>query len=475
VVLVVALLVVGAVITALTVDRAEPAPTPKAVHDVEWPDDIAPIARSVELIRGLRFKHAVPVRYVHASTFSLPASALDDRTRAALDTFLQPFVDFGLVNGQTDLATLLGAVAESPAGAYSPRSGVIRIYEPAGTTFARTVLAHELTHALENQNFPEKDRPSPVTPSEVLAEKGVVEGSATFVEQRYIAEWTLPFARVAHQRSFNFSADATTRNWEWFTALGVAPYVLGPAYIDATLARGDLTWNKIVSLSPSGDVVILDPLVAPSSLWQATSPRRTASVPEPTALEVFLILASRIDTADALTAVTHSSGATLSTYDRDGRRCVDLSFVTATPNDPAVVGALDRWVAAAGPANASRAAVPSPFDSVVVPARTPGGRAIVSLLKPGGPILTSCRGVSVVPFGSFTVPLLQLAGRSTAVARSLRQGLEPSVTECIAHAVLADEQYRVALQQAVVSGPSAVGDAPARAYRRAQAACGSTA
>jgi hypothetical protein len=99
----------------------------------------------------------------------------------------------------------------------------------------------------------------------------------------------------------------------------------------------------------------------------------------------------------------------------------------------------------------------------------------VSLLKPGGPILTSCRGVSVVPFGSFTLPLLQLAGRNAAVARSLRQGLEPSVTECIAHAVLADEQYRAALQQAVVSGPSAVGDAPARAYRRATATCVSTA
>jgi len=71
--------------------------------------------------------------------------------------------------------------------------------------------------------------------------------------------------------------------------------------------------------------------------------------------------------------------------------------------------------------------------------------------------------------------LLQLAGRNAAIARSLRHGLDPTTTACIAHAMLADEEYRAALQHALFSQPSAVDDAPAGAYRRAKATCGSTA
>jgi hypothetical protein len=460
VVLLVALIVVGAVVTAVTVDRGEPVRAAKTMPDVEWPDDIAPIARSVEVIRGLRFKRAVPVRYVHAGSTTVPAGALDDRARARIEALLQPFVALGLVNGQVDLATLVGAAFGSPAGVYSFRSRVIRIYEPAGSTFARIVLAHELTHALEDQHFPEKDRPSPQTPSQGLAEQAIVEGSATYVEQRYVAQWTLPYARVSQRPLADLSDGAGERTWEWFAALGEAPYVLGPTYIDATLARGDLTWNKMVATARPSDIVIVDPLAQGES-WRATSPP-TESVDEPTALEVFLILASRIGAAEAFDVVRHSSGATFSTYERDGRRCVDLSFVTGTPNDPVVVHGLDRWIAAAGPANASRSSLPSGFTRVL-------------LLKAGAPILTSCRGVSVVPFGSFTVPLLQLAGRNAAIARSLRHGLDPTTTACIAHAMLADEEYRAALQHALFSQPSAVDDAPAGAYRRAKATCGSTA
>jgi hypothetical protein len=440
----------GAVVTSLTVDRA--ASAPRTAPGVEWRDDIAPIAQSVESIRGLRFQHTVPVRYVHAQTDVPSDVTVSARTRAALAQAIEPFVAFGLVNGQNDVAMLAGSGLQAAAGVYSSRVHTIRIYVPAQTVFGREVLAHELTHALEDQHFPQKDRPSSRSPSQAFAQLAVIEGSASLVEQRYAATQRglsfLPDARSA----VGSDAEDFARNWEWLAVVGGAQYVLGPWYIDATLARGEVSWDRLVSYPPLSDVVIVDPLATPGTLWQSTSSNSTSnpsSFRAPSALEVFLLFAGRVGPAAALDVVTHSSGATVTMYERDGRPCGDLVLGSATPDDPALAGTLDRWIAAAGPANASRSVVP----------------------RPAAAVLTSCRGVSVVPFGSFAVPLAQLAGRNAAIAGALRRGVDSTAAACIGRAVLADERYRSQLQHAIDARRSPPGDARTRAARRAAEEC----
>jgi len=472
IVLLIAIVVVGIVATSVTVARADPSPGEKSVRVVQWPEAIAPIAHRVELIRGLRFRHSVPVRHVHVQRGT--TVPVDARTRATFETALQPLVALGLVSGDNDVASLVSTMYESPAGVYSPESKVIRIFVPTGAAFGHAVLAHELTHALEDQHFRQGDRPTPRTASQAIADRAVVEGSASLVERWYVHEqWKAPFQREAPSGAVDLGTSTPLRQWEWFAALGTAPYALGLEYVDATLARGDLPWGRIVAYPPSSDVVVVDPLVSPGSLWQATSPIPSALVREPAALEVFLVLASRVDPADALEAVVHSAGAMLTTYERDGRPCADLTLLTRTPDDPAVNATLDEWIASAGAANASRSSVANFGSRVLEPARTPTGAPTVLLVKVGAPVLTSCRGVSAAPFGSFVVPLAQLVGRNAAIARALRHGLDDTTTACVAQAVFTDPQVRDDLRRALGSQPTISANHPRRVYRRAVAGCAS--
>ena len=463
--------VVGAFVASLTVDRGAAAVPAKSRHEVHWPDDLALIAHRVEAIRGLKFRHAVRVRYLHMPTSAASPSALSDRARAALTTVLEPYVAFGLVNGQNDVATLTDGGSESIAGLYSTESHRIRVFVRPHTPFATEVVAHELTHALEDQHFPERTRPELRSVSQASAEKAVVEGSASLVEHRYVARYpslsVLPGARPA----VGSGAETFVRNWEFFAVQSGAAYSLGPAYVDATLARGDVTWDKLVAFPPLSDAAIVDPL-APGSVWQATSPPSTL-VPELTAIDVFLLLASRVEPAAALDAVTHSSGATFSGYERDGRRCADLALVSKVPNDPVVIRTLDQWVAAAGPANASRSEVPIGRSLVLTPSTgRPGSGPTTLLVKPGSPLLTSCAGVSVAPFGSFAIPGWQLAARNAVIADALRHGIDESAAACIGRAVLTDARYRSSLQRSLDDFSEPSDEARARVARRAAKACG---
>jgi len=449
------LVVVGAVVASVVVDRA--APVPRPTPEIEWPAAIAPIAHRVEQIRGLRFRRAVPVRYVRNPPMSSPT--LDLRARASIQAAIEPAVVFGLVDGRNDVASLVAVGPDAVAGVYLPRSRAIRIFVPERTDFARAVLAHELTHALEDQHFPANDRAERRSLTELHAQTAVVEGSAMLVERRYEeGEWTGPaWTGTGRGTAAGAAADHLTR-WEWFTSNVQAPYVLGPAYIEAAIAQGDRTWDEIVAAPPLSDVVIVDPLANPGSVWGPPVPvpetgARAAPVPPPTALEVFLLLASRVGAAAALDVVGQSSGATMTTFDRDGRRCGVLALATTTPDSPALVATLDQWVAAAGAEHAARTVVPR------------------ATARPGAAVLTSCRGATVVAPRSVIVPLAQLGARNEAIGRALRSDVDPAALPCIARAVLDDADYRHAADGTLAANRSVPPRTRAQAYRRAARGC----
>ena len=93
----------------------------------------------------------------------------------------------GLIEPDVDLRTISASVfGEGVAGYYDPRSKRLRIV--SGTTpdaLSEMVLAHELTHALEDQRFGlglvegESD-------DAALARLALVEGSAMLVMQQYL-------------------------------------------------------------------------------------------------------------------------------------------------------------------------------------------------------------------------------------------------------------------------------------------------
>lgn len=155
---------------------------------------VGDVAEDLEAIRELRFRE-------RPEPVFLPPEALRDRVRdrvgeelpaEAAATEARRLAALGALPPGTDLRALtLRAVGEQVAGFYDPDRSelVVRAGSPGGLDgSARTILAHELDHALTDQvlDLPvDAGRPPPGTEDAALARLALVEGDATLAMQVY--------------------------------------------------------------------------------------------------------------------------------------------------------------------------------------------------------------------------------------------------------------------------------------------------
>src|SRR6478609_3187904 len=121
------------------------------------PADVPTIAARVETLRGLRFtsrpvpQNVTPAQARREGLEDLDRSYPEARRRADEEVLKL----LGLIEPGVDLRSISASVfGEGVAGYYDPRSKRLRIV--SGTTpdaLSEMVLAHELTHALEDQRF----------------------------------------------------------------------------------------------------------------------------------------------------------------------------------------------------------------------------------------------------------------------------------------------------------------------------------
>ncbi|HYV15345.1 MAG TPA: hypothetical protein VE972_04945 [Conexibacter sp.] len=151
---------------------------------------IAKIERRVERLRGLRFLHPVPVAVVSPAVARRQGLADFERSfrpgrQAALE---EAFKLLGFLGPRDDLRQITSAIyGEQVAGYYDPRRGRLTLVQGAGVD--DLTLAHELTHALEDQHFdlehvgddPDEDVSS--------AQQALAEGTATAVQVLYLRRY----------------------------------------------------------------------------------------------------------------------------------------------------------------------------------------------------------------------------------------------------------------------------------------------
>jgi hypothetical protein len=133
----------------------EPAGGPSAEQVMERVEDVA---RGVERVRGLEFERLPRVRLVSAEEAGRASvTELDRQVPPARQRVAERLlVMLGLVPRGTRLREVVGtALREEVAGYYIPRSGTLALVREAGLEgfVAEVTLAHELTHALEDQRF----------------------------------------------------------------------------------------------------------------------------------------------------------------------------------------------------------------------------------------------------------------------------------------------------------------------------------
>lgn len=169
---------------------AAPPPAPDALAEVRA--QVATLSARVEALRGLRFKRPVAVQIVSPEQarayFVERAAKVWPPEQVALDQSV--YAQLGLVPDGTDLMKVfLDLLEEQARGYYDPGAGTLFLVEGMQSRALTVVMAHELTHALDDQHFDLEALGQRATDDDrSTALSAVVEGSATAVMAAYLAQ-----------------------------------------------------------------------------------------------------------------------------------------------------------------------------------------------------------------------------------------------------------------------------------------------
>jgi hypothetical protein len=202
---------------------------------------IATLERRIEQIRDLRFR-SLP-RPQTVSPAQAKRDGLEDLDRnypaARRHADEEVLKLLGLLQPDVDLRKVSGTIfGQGVAGYYDPRTKHLRVVRGAQTTnrfLYEITLAHELTHALEDQRF-KLDLESSSSDDAGLANLALVEGSATavmftYAERHFSAEESLGGL-------FSTLGQDTGDMPPFIEAQLVFPYVQGQEFIKRLFAAG---------------------------------------------------------------------------------------------------------------------------------------------------------------------------------------------------------------------------------------------
>lgn len=208
------------------------------------------VAERVEALRGLEFARLPePVSVTPEQARRDGLADLDRSYPAARRRADEEILKLlGLVEPDLDLRELSGSVfGEGVAGYYDPRTKRLRTVrgaEAGSRVLAEIVLAHELTHALEDQRLPlELDELGGGSDDAELAYLSLVEGAATALMYRYAERH---FTREETLGGLLGAAFQDTGSIPPFLQTQLTfPYVGGEAFVNVLLERAGGRWDLV--------------------------------------------------------------------------------------------------------------------------------------------------------------------------------------------------------------------------------------
>jgi hypothetical protein len=231
------------------------------------------IAARVQTLRDLRFEQLPrPVEVTGDQARREGLADLDrqypaERLRADEEIYQL----LGLIDEDASLRELSGSLfGEGVAGYYDPTDGRLRVVTGAGTgnrVLEEMVLAHELTHALEDQRFGLVTEPS--TDDRTLARSALYEGSASalmyaYVEDRFSTEETLGGLLAS---AFQDTGDLPP----FVQAQVLFPYVAGERFVSELLRRGGWALvNTVYEVRPPAST---EQVLHPDAYFDADEPK----------------------------------------------------------------------------------------------------------------------------------------------------------------------------------------------------------
>ena len=189
----------------------------------------------IERVRELEFNRTVPVEVISREEFQQrPNTGTGDGAPAFRTFDNAKFEGLFLVGeAQNSLAVQRSNRGQSVAGYYSPTNGsIVVVSENATPRLNRSTLAHELVHALQDQQF-DLAASNPATREAYNARNGLVEGEANYVQRRYDdrcgEEWNCPDLDAGATDNASAAGDLHLGVY----ILSFFPYADGPGFVDA--------------------------------------------------------------------------------------------------------------------------------------------------------------------------------------------------------------------------------------------------
>jgi hypothetical protein len=248
---------VGALLAWLVLAAPAAAGTGSDIHAV--------IARA-EQLRGLQTTHPLAITTLTAAGMRRVvvgelARERDPRNDAAWDDALHLLGVLG--RGQSLAAIERQELTAQVAGLYVPQSGRLYVLGSGGAA-PRSVIAHEVTHALQDEHF-QLTRgafaPHPRDRDGQLAAQALAEGDATDVQSRYVAQLS-PAALVGElaRTLGSLPADTGPGPVAFLQRELLYPYAAGEAFVRALRGRGgQRLLDRAFRHPPRTTAAVLDP------------------------------------------------------------------------------------------------------------------------------------------------------------------------------------------------------------------------
>ena len=239
-------------------------------------------------------------------------------------------------------------------GYYDQESKELRVRSAQLTPFARTVVVHELTHALDDQRF-DLDRPEYDGSDDEIGFgfSALAEGNARRVENKYRDSMSSADRASANAEEIKLGAAGASVLAKLnlsLLQLEVAPYDLGEKFVDALLDKGgQATLDQAFADPPRTSEQVIDP-----NKYFAKEQRRTVNPPAagatPFKTGVFgqialqVILASGNSARVAETAASGWGGDWFVAWNESNRSCLRAAFVMESSKDTSELReALTKW------------------------------------------------------------------------------------------------------------------------------------
>jgi hypothetical protein len=311
------------------------------------------LQRFVEARRGLPFTAPVKYELLSASAFRAKVLALAREDDDELEQTQRELVALGLLKRGVDLRKardkLLGGAV---IGLYDPEKKELFVKGQKITPFVRTTLAHEITHALQDQHFnidhPEyDDRDDEIG----LAFGAVAEGDALRIEEAYRNTMT---EREQREETAEQIASASGVDFGGIPAvlsqLLLFPYADGPGLIAALVqAGGNPRVDTAFRTPPTTSEQVLHPptYLAGEGPKPVTPPTPDGTKFDEGVLGEFLtkvMLGTEVDNGVARTAAAGWGGDRYVAWDTGDKTCLRVAWTMDSAKDlDELRDALTRW------------------------------------------------------------------------------------------------------------------------------------